>query len=192
VPTQPAARELLIALATVLERWGRWYVFGAQAVMAYGVPRLSAGVDVTLRLEPDEPTRFVRDMQSAGFSLRADDPDLVQRTRVLPFVHQPTGMPLDVVLAGSGLEDEFIDRARDTDIDGAIVPLIAPDDLIVAKVLAGRPKDLDDAANVWRACGTELDRERIRRTLALLEQALGQSDLVPAFDAIAARRHDTG
>ncbi len=32
MPVQPAAVELLAALAPVAERWGRWYVFGAQAV----------------------------------------------------------------------------------------------------------------------------------------------------------------
>src|SRR5207237_482031 len=55
VPVQPAALEVLSAAAPVLSRWGRWYVFGAQAVMAYGVPRLSADVDVTLALVPDAP-----------------------------------------------------------------------------------------------------------------------------------------
>ena len=38
---QPAALELLGALAGVLDRWGRWYLFGAQAVVAYGAPRFS-------------------------------------------------------------------------------------------------------------------------------------------------------
>jgi hypothetical protein len=41
---------MLGALSAVLSRWGRWYVFGAQAVIAYGVPRLSADVDVTIAL----------------------------------------------------------------------------------------------------------------------------------------------
>ncbi len=31
VPLPPAAVELLTALSKVLARWGRWYVFGAQA-----------------------------------------------------------------------------------------------------------------------------------------------------------------
>ena len=57
MPSQPAASELLRALAPVLARWGRWYVFGAQAVTIYGVPRLSADVDVTLALAPDAPVR---------------------------------------------------------------------------------------------------------------------------------------
>ena len=58
VPVQPAALELLNALAPVLSRWGRWYVFGAQAVIAYGVPRLSADVDVTVALAPDDAATF--------------------------------------------------------------------------------------------------------------------------------------
>jgi hypothetical protein len=164
VPVQPAALELLTALAPVLGRWGRWYVFGAQAVIAYGVPRLSADVDVTLALAPDAPERFAGDMAEAGFALRIDDPDFVRRTRVMPFVHLATGMPLDVVLAGSGLEDEFLDRVRTLDVSGTAVPLIDLDDVIIAKVLAGRPKDLEDATALWHLHHEDLDAGRVRRT----------------------------
>jgi hypothetical protein len=184
---EPAAVELLSALRNVLQRWGRWYVFGAQAVIAYGSPRLSADVDVTLDLEPDEPARFVDEMDAAGFGLRVSDPEFVRRTRVMPFVHRATGMPLDIVLAGSGLEDEFLARARLIDLGGTKVPFIHPEDLVIAKVLAGRPKDIQDARGVWRAHGADLDGDRITRLLRLLEEALGQSDLVVTFDAIRAR-----
>lgn len=188
MPVQPAAVELLAALAPVANRWGRWYVFGAQAVVVYGVPRLSADVDVTLALTPDTPERFAQDMQTAGFSLRVNDPDFVQRTRVMPFVHVATGMPLDVVLAGSGLEEEFLDRAVPTDVGGTRVPMIERTDLIIAKILAGRPKDLDDARALWLLHGSDMDAGRIRRTLRLLEEALRQSDLLPSFETISSRR----
>ena len=184
VPTQPAAAELLADLSKVLTRWGRWYVFGAQAVIAYGVPRLSADVDVTIELRPEEPQRFAGEMQAAGFALRVEGDDFIRRTRVMPFVHVATAMPLDIVLAGSGLEDEFLDRARVVDISGVSVPVIDPEDLIIAKVLAGRSKDIDDARSLWRLHGHELDAERVRGTLGLLEEALGQSDLMPAFESI--------
>ncbi len=184
VPVQPAALELLADLSKVLASWGRWYVFGAQAVIAYGVPRLSADVDVTVRLAPDDPQRFAAAMRAAGFALRVDDPDFVRRTRVMPFVHLATAMPVDVVLAASGLEDEFLDRARVVDLGGTSVPLIDPEDLVIAKVLAGRPKDLEDVRSLWRIRGRELDADRIHRTLRLLEEALSQSDLVPSFESI--------
>jgi hypothetical protein len=185
VPLQPAAIELLRTLAPILHRWGRWYVFGAQAVVVYGVPRLSADVDVTLTLEPDAPERFAAEMGASGFALRVDDTEFVRRTRVIPFVHRHTAMPLDVVLAGSGLEEEFLSRAIETDIGGVHVPVIELADLIIAKVLAGRPKDMDDVQALWTLHGRGLDEDRIRRTLQLLQEALGQSDLLPAFEAIA-------
>lgn len=184
MPIPPDALELLKALQAVLDRWGRWYLFGAQAVVAYGVPRFSADVDVTVKLVPEAPDRFAREMADAGFALRIDDPDFVRRTRVLPFVHAATGLPLDVVLAGSGLEDEFLDRVKPTELGGATIPLIDLADLIVAKILAGRPKDIDDARSLWRARRSDLDAARIRRLLELLEEALDQSDLVSEFETI--------
>ncbi|GMR22048.1 MAG: hypothetical protein BMS9Abin37_0374 [Acidobacteriota bacterium] len=119
VPVEPAAIELLADLAKVLAEWGRWYVFGAQAVIAYKVPRLSADVDVTVRLDPEDPERFATDMRAAGFALRVDEPDFVRRTRIMPFVHLATAMPLDVVLAASGLEDEFLFPALTVMTQGA-------------------------------------------------------------------------
>jgi hypothetical protein len=184
VPVQPAAIELLTRLVPVLARWGRWYVFGAQAVTAYGVPRLSADVDVTILLVPDTPDEFASEMRAAGFALRVDDPEFVRRTRVMPFVHLATGMPLDVVLGASGLEEEFASGAVAMDLGGVKVPVIAVGDLIVAKVLAARPKDVDDARAVWRLHGDAVDRDRIRRMLRQLEEALSQSDLVRTFDSI--------
>jgi len=66
--------------------------------------------------------------------------------------------------------------------------MIDPADLVIVKVLAGRPKDIDDAGGVWRLHGRDLDVERIRRILQLLEEALSQSDLVSTFESIARGR----
>lgn len=56
----------------------------------------------------------------------------------------------------------------------------------LSRVLArwGRWCDVEDAAGLWRLHARELDAGRIRATLHLLEEALGQSDLVPAFESI--------
>jgi hypothetical protein len=188
MPVEPAAVEVLKALTGVLSRWGPWYLFGAQAVVAYGVPRLSADVDVTLRLTPEEPERFAAEMRTAGFALRVDDPEFVRQTRVFPFVHVATGLPLDVVLAGSGLEEAFLERARLLEIGGVRVPTIDPEDLLIAKILAGRHKDVEDARGLWRIHGPVLDASRIASILAQLEEALGQSDLSPLFEQVRRAR----
>jgi hypothetical protein len=177
--------ELLKALAGVLPAWcDGWYLFGAQAVGVWGIPRLSADVDVTVRLRAVETVAFVNGMREAGFDLRvADAEDFARRTRVLPFVHRASRIPLDVVLAGPGPEEEFLSRAKIVGIEGVSVPVISREDLIVTKVLAGRPKDLEDIRGVLRQGGADIDLGRVRRLLGLLEDALGQSDLLPVLDA---------
>ncbi len=154
----------------------------------HGVPRLSADLDVTLALEPDAPDRFAQDMEAAGFLLRVRDPQFVLRTRVMPFLHQATGMPLDVVLAASGLEEDFLKRAIPVDLGGTPVPVIHVEDLVIAKILAGRPKDIEDVNALWQLHGPTADAARVRRILAMLEEALSQDDLVPAFDAVIGGR----
>jgi hypothetical protein len=185
VPEEPAASRLLRDLALILERFGdRWYLFGAQAVVIWGRPRMTADVDVTAFLDPDEIEAFVVAMEQSSFSLRVPDPqDFVRKTRVLPFLHAATGLPLDVVLGGPGPEEEFANAARRIEIGGTKIPVIAPEDLVVTKILAGRPKDLDDVEGILTAQRDILDLERIRSLLHALETALSQSDLSPTFEA---------
>ncbi len=181
----PAPVELLRALAAVLADHGAsWYVCGAQAVLLWGRPRFTADVDVTVRLASDEVERFVDEMTRAGFTIRFDaGPDFVRRTRVLPFVHEASGWPLDVVLAGPGLEEHFMQRAVQVDLgEGLRVPVLCPEDLLVTKMLAGRSTDLEDIRGILRERFDRLDLQDVRQTLRQVEEALGVSDLLPAFE----------
>ena len=191
-PVQSAPIDLLAALAGALSRLhARWYVFGAQAVVLWGRPRLTADIDVTVRMDPEEPERLVRALEASGFSLRiGNTPEFVRRTRVLPFVHATSGMPMDVVLAGPGLEELFLSRAVPVTIGSLVVPVISPEDLVATKILAGRPKDIEDVRGILRERLSTLDLESIRSTLALLEEALGQSDLRPILERELALRRD--
>jgi hypothetical protein len=191
---QTVPAELLSALSAALSELGaQWYLFGAQAAMVWGRPRLTADIDVTVRIEPEDPERLVRTLQARGFSLRVGDADdFIRRTRVLPFLHVASGMPLDIVLAGPGLEDLFLSRARPVTMGGIVVPVISPEDLIATKILAGRPKDMEDVRGILRERLPDLDLALIRSTLAALEDALAQSDLLPAFEGeLTGRQKET-
>jgi len=176
--------ELLTALAGALPPLcDGWYLFGAQAVQVWGRPRMSADVDVTVRLRSPNVRPFVAAMSDAGFDIRVPDPETFAReTRVLPFVHRESSIPVDVVLAGSGPEDEFLARARMVTVAGVRVPVISPEDLVVTKVLAGRPRDLEDVRGILHEVGAGFDLARVRSLLEILEEALGRSDLRPLFE----------
>jgi hypothetical protein len=165
-----------------------WYLFGARAAILYGVARLTADVDVTVRLRESTTGGMLADaLERCGFRLRIADAEFVARTRVMPFVHEATGLPLDVVLAGPGLEDQFFAGAVVRDIDGVRVPVASAEDVVVMKLLADRPKDQEDIVAIAAAQGDALDEGGVRRTLIALEEALAQDDLQPAFDAALAR-----
>jgi hypothetical protein len=185
----PALPEVLGALARVCASLSlRWYLFGAQAAIVHGSSRLSADVDATVELGDRPAAGLVARMQEAGFRLRVSDAeDFIKRTRVLPFVHEATGMPVDLVLAGPGLEERFLDRARSQPIGGVAVPTACAEDLVAMKILAGRPKDLEDVVAVLAAQGQVMNLQLVRETLGHLESALGQSDLTPAFEAALTR-----
>lgn len=161
----------------------RWYLFGAQAVQIWGMPRLTGDVDVTAELRGSDHSGFVTAMREAGFNLRVRDiGNFVKRTRVFPFVHRTSKIPLDVVLAGPGLEEEFLARARTVEVAGASIPVISPEDLIVTKLLAGRPKDIEDVRGILRERFRKLDVRRIRRLLRLLGEAVARTELLSSFD----------
>lgn len=181
--------RLFVDLAAVLDRRGlAWYVFGAQAAVIWGRPRLTADVDVTVLVPDGVLDAVLADLSQSGFVLRISDvEEFVRRTRVLPFVHAGSHVPVDLVLAGPGLEEVFLQRARRVDLGGTAIPVISPEDLVVTKILAGRPKDIDDVQSVLRAQAGRLDLGWIREALGMLQDALGQSDLVPLLESELAR-----
>jgi hypothetical protein len=64
--------SVLAAVAEALRGAGlRWYVFGAQAVVAYGRPRLTADLDITVVAELDQVPHLVASLGAAGLALRA-------------------------------------------------------------------------------------------------------------------------
>ena len=68
----------------------------------------------------------------------------------------------------------------------ANVPVASAEDIVVMKILAGRQKDLDDVTSIV-GTNVALDVGYVRETLAILERALAQSDLLPALDAALAQ-----
>ena len=195
MPSRSEVAVVLSDLALLFERLGaRWYLFGAQAVVLHGRPRLTEDVDVTVELERSRTPELVRAAAEAGFALRIEDDveAFVEQAWVLPLRHGPTGVDVDLVLAGSGLEMIFLDRAGSTRVGDVLITVIAAGDLVVSKILAGRPKDIDDAAGVLALSGERIDLDRVRALLRQLEEVLSVSDLVSVLDCLLAQQPSSG
>ena len=177
-----ALADTLDALARVLDGHGvPWFVFGAQAVSVRGAPRATQAVDVTLDVERPRLRELIRELESEGLRHRFPDiaEELLAEGAVIPLVHA-SGMEVDLVLAGSGLETLALGRATRVAIDGVVVPVAHATDLVVMKVLAGRGKDLEDLRSLIASGDADLDEAR--DLLGQLERALGQSDLLAMLE----------
>ena len=162
----------------------RWYLFGAQAAILYGSTRMTADVDITVDLGSRAPQDLAAALQRARFAARVPlSRTFLAAARVLPVTHEPTGVPVDVVLAGPGLEGLILDRVRRLDVAGIEVPVARAEDLIALKILAGRPTDLVDVDALLVGQRGKLELPVVRETLRALESVLDVSDLLPVFEA---------
>lgn len=192
--SRPAPAELLAAFGDAMRARGwRWYVFGAQAVAAYGRPRLTADVDVTVEPTGAGAGEVLATLDAHGFVPRfALSAEHLREARLLPMVHVSSGFPLDLVLAAPGLDEEFLSRARPVDLGGVEVPVVSVGDLVVMKVLAGRRKDLEDVRGVLAVQGDRVDLGHVRDLLGALEAATGERKLLARLERLVRAASGSG
>jgi hypothetical protein len=165
-----------------------WYVFDAQAAIMHGATRLTADVDITVDLRSVPLTSLVSALEKSGFTARvADISGFVARSRVLPMVETASRIPVDLILAGTQLEEDVLRRSRVHIVEGVSVPVASAEDVILMKLLAGRSKDLDDVLSVLAANLPALDLAALKDRLAALEAALDRRDLRSTLSSLLDR-----
>jgi len=147
-------------------------LMGGLAVAAWGAPR--ATEDVDLLAGTGQSDEFDRALRAASFSVEwrrggPDDPiPLLLRLRT------PGGPEIDVVCATRAWEREIIGRAVRLRLPQALeIPVVAVEDLIILKLMAGGPGDLADVTDLLERAGPlpELEkRAAARGVLELLRQ----------------------
>ncbi len=175
--------NLLIQLAEALDNAAITYMLiGGQAVLVYGEPRLTRDIDLVLGLTPDALSRILNLTQELDLHVLVEDQqDFVHRTWVLPTLHTATGLRVDFIFSWTPYEQQALGRARELLIEGYPVRFAAPEDVIIHKILAGRPRDLDDVRGILRK--QALDIPYVRQWLKQFEASL-EIGLVDLFEQI--------
>ncbi len=163
--------NLLEKIAQTLDKHKISYmVVGGQAVLLYGEPRLTRDIDITLGLGPEALPALLRFVQDAGLKPLVDPAPFVKETLVLPCADGNTGIRVDFILSFSPYEQQALKRVRTERLGSASVRFASPEDLIIHKMLAGRPRDLEDIRGIL-AKMPAIDTSYIRRWLRDLGQA---------------------
>jgi hypothetical protein len=110
---------------------------------------MTRDIDITLGVDVDEFPRVLTAMQSTKFeALTADAQDFARRTRVLPLIHPQSGIRIDLIFSFSFYEQEAIRHANTVRIGDTDVNYASLEDLIIHKMVAGRPRDLEDVRGI--------------------------------------------
>jgi hypothetical protein len=165
----------------------RHAVMGGIAVRAYGIPRPTFDVDFTIAMERARLPELYQGVTALGYT--------VPEEYTKGWVDQVAGMPLvrfrlylegrsvdvDVFLAESPYQEELLGRRQKATVDERTIWLVSPEDLVLLKLIADRPRDLLDVGDVLFSQG-QLDTAYMRKwaanlgVLDRLEKALSDAN----------------
>ncbi len=167
--------ELLRRTAVALDQHALPYmIIGGQAVLLYGEPRLTKDIDITLGAGLERLSDILSAAQTACLTPLVEAETFTRQTMVLPCSDAESGMRVDFILSFSPFEQAAIARARAVKIGDAVLRFASVEDLIIHKVIAGRPRDLEDVKGVLLK-NPSADLPYIRRWLGEFSTATGEA-----------------
>ena len=143
-------RASIEALQRLLAKFDdRGVIIGGIAVGFLGRPRLTEDVDAMLLLSTHDIPRFLEAAKIENFQPRVSNAEeFARKNRVLLLQYTPTGTTIDISLGILPFEEEVIQRSSVQSTGSLSVRLPAPEDLIIMKAIAHRPKDLEDIRTI--------------------------------------------
>jgi hypothetical protein len=159
-------------------------LIGGLATTVRGEPRSTLDVDILVGCDVRRCLELLGLLDGTSFRpLFADAHEVVETAFLLPLVHRRTSVKVDLALGLTGFEQNAIRRATQVDFEGHPIPVVSAEDLVLMKVLAGRPRDTDDVARILLRQGDSLDWDYVLQTARALEQAIGH-DLVAPLESL--------
>lgn len=174
----PSLAERIVAVHKALR--GMPHAFGGALALAYyAEPRTTVDIDLNVFVGPERLGAVARRLARAG--VPTDDPDLattVMRDGQVRIMWDRTA--LDLFFAYDRFHEAAGAARRWVPFAAIRIPILAPEHLIVCKVVYNRPKDWVDIASVAEA-GTAVDVAEVLRWVGRL---VGDGD--PRYDRVAA------
>jgi hypothetical protein len=135
-------------------------VIGALALGVWGTPRATYDVDFLVLAQCTDPQPFLDLLQTTGFAIDETwhDANPMAREVVLRLAH-PTAphFPVDLVFSLGPFDRAVLDRRRAVDLRGLTVWMSSPEDLLLMKLRASRPRDFDDVISIAKNPRLQLD-----------------------------------
>ncbi len=165
----------------------RGVVIGGVAASILGKPRLTADADAIILLSIEDIPHLLVLARREGLLPRLSDVEaFARRSRVLLLRHAESGIDVDISLGLLPFEIEAVERSKEYTAGMLRVRLPTPEDLIILKAVAHRPKDMLDIAAIVET-QPKLDGKRIRFWVQQFAELLDMHELVTEIEDILGR-----
>jgi len=155
----------------------RGVIIGGIAASLLGTPRYTVDLDAVFLLSLEDIPRLLVAAAEQGIEPRIADPvAFARKSRVLLLRHTTSGTDIDLSLGILPFEIEMVERSTLVDIGTLKLRLPTPEDLVIMKAVAHRPKDLEDIQAI-AISHPDLDIKRIRFWIEQFGEALDLPDL---------------
>jgi hypothetical protein len=172
--SDPEFLEALKALNRALEELGSpSMVIGGVAVIALGVPRYTADIDAAILGRSSFPEQILEAFAKHSIGPREKNVlEFARSKQVILALHEPSGVSIDAALAWLPFEEEAIQSSRSGDYMGVRLRIPRPEDLVIYKLVAARPQDIEDAKALLALYGSEINLERVRDLMRQFSEVL--------------------
>ena len=161
-----------------------YMIIGGQAVLLYGEPRLTRDIDVTLGIGSENLNKVLSVCKKIGLKPIPKNPgSFVSETMVLPAFDSRSGIRVDFVFSFTTYEMAAIRRVKKVSIGDQKVCFASPEDVIIHKIFAGRPRDLEDVRIIVLKIRS-LDARYIARWLTEFDQSFEGRKFLGTFKEI--------
>ncbi|GAB4504671.1 MAG: hypothetical protein Fur0043_16650 [Anaerolineales bacterium] len=171
--------DALDALQHLLSRFdNKGVIIGGAAVSLLGRARFTEDVDAVFLLSNEDLPRLLKMAKEEGIEPRIENVlEFARKSRVVLLKHTPTDTSIDISLGALPFEQEMIERGNLHEVDDTLrLRLPTPEDLIIMKAVAHRPKDLEDIRTI-AAKYPNLDVKRIERWVTEFGEILDMPEL---------------
>ncbi|MEM7112382.1 MAG: nucleotidyltransferase [Chloroflexota bacterium] len=157
-------------------------IIGGVAASILGRPRLTADADAMILLSIENIPQLINLAKQEGLVPRLPDvEEFARRSRVILLHHEESGINVDISLGLLPFEIEAVERSQKYDMGSLQIRLPTPEDLIILKAVAHRPKDMLDIEAVI-SVQNKLDQERILFWVQQFSELLEMPELLTELE----------
>jgi predicted nucleotidyltransferase len=149
-------------------------IMGGLAVRVHGIPRPTYDVDLTINADAKQLKLLFAEAEEIGYTVPdtyksgwldrvADMPIAKLRT----WLEDGKGIDVDLFISESTFQDSLMSRRVAYEFEGRKLTVVTPEDLVLLKLLANRPRDIGDVQDILFMQG-QLDESYMNRWAAEL------------------------